>query len=781
MILRNLKSLIRRYPVAVVLNFTGLVAALLAFALIFLQADYELSFDKCHPTADRVFRADKKGDESLFRNILPRGFADDIIGSSAHIEAGCTIVPFFGDTYFTVAEEGRMPVGYKRTLICASEGFIDVFGVKMLEGDSHALKNPNSVIIPKSLAETLFPGEPALGKLLKTDAKFFLRETDGVATVTGVYEDFPSNTQLGNDLYMAIGDIQKGAYGGANFICYLLLDDVSSAQSVADEFNSHFDFAPHGDWLTPIELVPLTSIYFRNEGNIYKSGSRSQLLLLIAIAILILGIGLINFTNFYVALTPLRIQSVNMQKILGSSTRRLRALVVAEAVIWCLSAFMVAALLLGPISDALLTRGVLMQSFSIGKHWGLLLFVGTVAVAAGIIAGIWPGIYSTSGQPAMILKGNYGLSASGKTLRSVLVGVQFVISTALLIFVLFVQRQSRFMQEYPCGYNKNNLAVVDIGGDNSRDKSNWLREELRKLPEVEDVAYAMELIGGADAYSTEGCDFGDGSVSFSQMYCSWNLPQVLGLEVMEGRGFNEGDNGPILLTRDLKARGAEMKVYADEFGEGAPVVGFVKEVNITSMRKADAPVGFQVVTPERGYTLPFAYIRLYDGSDRIAAVDKIRTVLVDMDPTMPFEVQFYDAIGKNLYSGEERLRLAVWLFSLLAVLLSLVGIWGQVLMDVQYKRMEISVKRVFGADMGQITSEGLMLYLRTVAICYVIAAPVGWLVVRYYLQQFAHRVGFMPSVFLLALVIVGLLCAAVVLYHYLKTARMNPAEALKNE
>ena len=148
---------------------------------------------------------------------------------------------------------------------------------------------------------------------------------------------------------------------------------------------------------------------------------------------------------------------------------------------------------------------------------------------------------------------------------------------------------------------------------------------------------------------------------------------------------------------------------------------------------------------------------------------------------MPFEVQFYDAIGKNLYSGEERLRLAVWLFSLLAVLLSLVGIWGQVLMDVQYKRMEISVKRVFGADMGQITGEGLMLYLRTVAICYVIAAPVGWLVVRYYLQQFAHRVGFMPSVFLLALVIVGVLCSAVVLYHYLKTSRMNPAEALKNE
>jgi putative ABC transport system permease protein len=776
MILRNIKSLIRRYPVAVVLNFTGLVAALLAFALIFLQADYELSFDKCHPTADRVFRADKKGDETLFRNILPRGFADDIIGSSAHIEAGCTFMPFLGEIYFSVAEDGKDPIGYKRDLKFVSERFIDVFGIKMIEGDSHALEGPNSVIIPQSLAENLFPGERAIGKLLKTDAKYM--EVPREITVTGVYEDFPTNTQLGNDLYLTVGDVQKGSYGGANFVCYLLLDDAGNSQAVADEFNDHFDFPPQGDWLTPIELVPLTSIYFRNEGNVYKSGSRSQLLLLIAIAILILGIGLINFTNFYVALTPLRIRSVNLQKILGSSTRRLRALVVAEAVIWCICAFVVTALLLGPVSDALLTRGVLMQSFSFGKHWGLLLFVGTVAVATGFIAGIWPGIYSTSGQPAMILRGNYGLSASGKNLRTILVGVQFVISTALLIFVLFVQRQSKFMQEYPCGYDKNNLAVVNIGGENGREKADWLRERLCALPEVKDVAYANDLIGSSDTYSTQGADFGEGEVLMSMIYCSWNLPQVLGLEVLEGRDFNEGEFGPYLLTSDMLSYGAD--IDTGEMDGDAPIVGFVNNVNITSMRKADSPVAFQVHT-SKGHSMPFAYIRLTEGADRLAATDKIGNILREMDLTMPFEVQFYDAIGKNLYSGEERLRLAVWLFSLLAVLLSLVGIWGQVLMDVQYKRMEISVKRVFGADMGQITSEGLMLYLRTVAICYVIAAPVGWLVVRYYLQQFAHRVGFMPSVFLLALVIVGVLCSAVVLYHYLKTARMNPAETLKNE
>ena len=774
MILKNLKSLIRRYPLAVVLNFTGLVAAFVAFALIFLQADYELSFDKCHPTADRVFRADKKGDETLFRNIFPRGFADDIISSSAHIEAGCTVMPFMGEIYFSVAKDGGTPSGYKRDLLFVSEGFIDVFGIKMIEGDSHSLEGPNSVIIPRSLAENMFPGEPALGKLLKTDAKYM--ELPREITVTGVYEDFPSNTQLGNDLYLTIGDIQKGAYDRANFICYLLLDDAGSAEAVADEFNSHFDFAPHGDWLKPIELVPLTSIYFRNEGNVYKSGSRSQLLLLIAIAILILAIGLINFTNFYVALTPLRIRNINLQKILGSSTTRLRTLVAAEAVIWCLCAFAVAALLLGPVSEALATQGVLMQSFTLGKHWGLLVFVGTVALATGIIAGIWPGIYSTSGQPALILRGNYGLSQSGKTLRSALVGVQFVVSIALLIFVLFVQRQSRYMQGYPCGYNKNNLAVVNIGGENGREKADWLRERLCAFPDVEDVAFANDLIGGSDTYSTQGANFGDGEVLMSMIYCSWNLPQVLGLEVLEGRDFNEGEFGPYLLTQDMKTRGAELT----ESGDGEPIIGFINNVNITSMRKADSPVAFQVHT-KKGHSMPFAYIRLAVGADRFAAVDKIKTVLTEMDPTMPYDVQFYESIGKNLYSGEERLRVAVWLFSLLAVLLSLVGIWGQVLMDVQYKRMEISIKRVLGAEISQITSEGLWIYLRTVAICYVVAAPIGWLIVRYYLQQFSHRVGFSLGVFALTLIIVAALCALVVLSHYLRAARMNPAEVLKKE
>ena len=776
MTLKNISSTVRRYPVAVVLNFWGLVFSYLAFTVIFMQVGYELSFDECHPTSSRVFRVDKSQDNSLFRNILPRGFADDIISSSSHIEAGCVYNPFFPETYITIKEEGRQPQGYRKDIKFVTDGFLEVFGVKMVEGNAGALGNLSTAVIPESLAETMFPGESALGKILYTDTPYMFSETDGAVTVVGVYEDFPDNTQLDNAIYASLGHFQEGTYGGANYICYLLLDDVSNMDAVTDGFNSNYDFSPYEGWLSPIELTPFEDIYFLNEGNVYKSGSKGQLLLMVAIAFLILAIGLINFTNFYLALTPVRIKNVNLQKILGSSVGRLRLSVVAESVIWCLSACGIALLLTLPVSEIMHLQGLLPVEFAAGQHWVIVVFSLAAALLTGVAAGIWPGIYSTSGQPAVVLKGRFGLTHSGKTLRTVLVSMQFVISIALLIFVFFLQRQSRFMQEYPCGFEKEGLAVVDIGGKNSVSKSEWLREKLRTFPEIADVAYCMDLVGANDVYMTQECLFAGNAVSANILFCTSNFPEVLGVELSSGRGFSENGIGEVLLTENAVSSGAALEQYPD-LGN---VVGFVNNVNITSLRKSEGVVGFSV-QDNRDYMMNFAYIRLAEGADVSAASAIIRKVLKEMDSVFQHDVLFYDIIGKGLYSGEERLRKLVSLFSLLAIVLSLVGIWGQVLMDVQYRRKEIAVKRVLGAEIKDIAGEGLRHYLKTVAVCFLIAAPAGWAVTDYYLKQFSHRTGFSVTVFLVTLAIVMSLCAAVVLYHYLKTAGSNLEDSLKND
>lgn len=769
MIIQNLKSTLRHYPLASLLNFTGLVCALLCVCVIALQLDWELSFDRCHPTSERVFRVDKTDDESIFRNVLPRGFADDIIVSSSHIESGCIVMPFYGDVFYS-DEEGEK--SGKRTLTPVSEGFIDVFGVKMLEGDSHALERDASVIIPESLAKSLFPSEAALGKILKIDAQYMLPERSAV--IGGVYEDFPTNTQLGNDIYLSLGNLNRGTYGAANFVCYLLLDDPSNAEVVSEEFNSKFDFSQDPGWLSPIELTPLRSIYLRGEGNIYKSGSRGRLALLFAVAILILVIALINFTNFYLALTPLRIRNITLQKVLGASARALRDEVIAEAMIWSLCAFLIAALLLSATAEGLAAEGII--NYTAVSQGKIVLCLGVIALVSGAIAGIWPGVYSTSGQSALKLKGNYGLSESGRALRKGLVGVQLTISIALIIFVLFIQKQNRYMQDYPCGYDKSDLAIVDIGGGNFNENSARIRESLKELPEVSDVAYSMELVGGKDVYSTQTYDFGEGAVMFSTIYCTWNFPDVLGVQVIDGRDFQEGDSERMLLSEDLKDSGAELG------SEGLdPVVGFVNKLNLTSVRKADSPVAFVAISPRAGFQMPYAYIRLLPGTLRHQAVEDITETLHGIDPTTPFDVLFYDSVGKTLYSAEEKLQHSIALFSLIAILLCIVGVWGQVLMDVQYKRRMIAVKRVFGAATYDISAEGVIEYLKLVGVCFIIGAPIGYIATGRYLSSFAHRVPVSADVFLLTLLFVALLCVVVVLTQYLRAARINPAEGVKKE
>lgn len=776
MIFKNIVSLIRRYPAAIAANYIGLVLSFLAFLIICTQVRYETSFDTCYPTAGRIFRADKTDDESLFRNILPRGFSDDIINSSAHIEAGCSLCPFFGDTYFYVKQEGIEPTGYKRAINSVSPEFIKVFGIELVEGSPDALETEGSAIIPESLARLLFPGESAIGKVLHTDAKFLLGSTGNEATITGVYRDLPSNAQLNNDIYASIGHLYEGTYGAANFICYVLLDDASNKGQVEEEFNSHFDFSQFDGWLSPIELVPVEDIYYLNEGNVYKSGTRSQTLLLIALAILILAVGAINFTNFYTALTPVRIRSINTQKIMGASTARLRTGIIAESVLWCITAFILAAAVIVPVSGILYSRDILSVAFSFTDGWPVALFSSAIAILTGIAAGIWPSIFSTSIQPALVIKGGFGFSRTGKTLRTLLIGVQFVISIALFLFVLFVQKQSAFMKSYPCGFDKDRLAVVNIGGDNAMNKSEWLREELTKYADIEEVAYSLELVGSSDIYNTMTYDFGFGPMLMNMIYCSYNFPQALGLVSTQGEMFGEQDYGQVLLTDNLRRQGTEQREYPNF----TRIKGFVNDVNISSMRKANACVCFYMC-PKDMITMPYAYIRMAEGADRATVFDHISSTLKEMDHVFSHDIQFYSTVSEQLYRGENRVRKVIWIFSCLAVILSLVGIWGQTLMDLQYKRKEIAVKRVMGAGRENIIVEGILKYARTLGICFLVGIPAGYLLVSEYLTRFTERVGISAELFVITIAAVCVLTLCVVLSQYLRAASGNPADTLKTE
>ena len=233
LIIRNLAHTLRRYPLPSAINLAGLVVALTAFIIIMSHVEYETTFDRSYPTSGRIFRVD-----------------------------GTMLMPYLGKLPFYIDDAAGEPHGYELRCDMVQPDFMKVFGVRLTSGDPEALTRPQTAIIPRSMAENLFEGD-AVGKILRTDSNWFF--PDGELTVGAVYEDFPSNSNLQNSIYFAVDErVTPYTYGGANFICYLLLDSRESASLVENEFNSNFDFSL--SWMSPIELVPMEDIYFMEQG-----------------------------------------------------------------------------------------------------------------------------------------------------------------------------------------------------------------------------------------------------------------------------------------------------------------------------------------------------------------------------------------------------------------------------------------------------------------------------------------------------------------------------------
>lgn len=785
-IIRNFLSVLRRFKMATALNVAGLAVAFAAFIVILIQVNFERTFDRCHPTSGRIFRVDLTI-PGTFGTILPRAFVEAVIQSSPHIEAGTLLTPSFGNTgyYLSVDRDGQ-PFGFKEIVTTCHATLPRIFAFPIAEGDIDCLKDPEKIMIPQSLATKLF-GEDAsvIGKTLRVEESIWTKSAK-LLTIGAVYKDFPENTQLRNVIYTVIdAEYNINNFGQSNWVCYLLLDDPASADNVADNFNRHFDFKKIFHEGEQIRLVPLTDIYYMNEahdGGTFRSGNKEVTALLFGIALLIVIIAVINFTNFSTSLAPLRIRSINTQKILGSSEALLRRSLWVEAALislmsWLASLFVVwglgrsAAL---PFIDA---------DLDLLSNLPVVLLSGVVAIVVGLIAGIYPAYYMTSFPPALVLKGSFGLSPSGRKLRTALIGIQFVVSIVLIIGACFMRIQSGYIRNFSLGFDTDQVAIVELSRTMYNKHHETFANRLRENPGIEDVAFAMEKVGSKDGYNTNGGEHKGKEFHYFVMMTSSNFLRVMGIPVVEGRDFSKADelsdeasyifNRPARVGADMR-EGEAFESYT--FGH---IVGFVGDVKFTSLRDGENNIAF--VVGDFGYPLPISYIRLRAGTDVRASVEYIREVMRDLDPSYPFNIEFYDEIFNLLYLKEENLRSLVTVFSLLGIIISLVGVFGLVMFETQYRRKEIGIRKVHGATVGEILWMFNKTYLRIVSVCFVIAAPIAWQGVRMWLEGFAYKTPVYWWVFLIALLIVTVITLLTVSFQNWRAANANPVDSIKSE
>jgi putative ABC transport system permease protein len=781
-ILRNFLSTIRRFQLATALNILGLSVAFAAFMIIMIQLNYDYGFDKFHKDYDKIFRLEFTRNTNT-QAVICRPLAEHFFESSPHIVAGALVYLWESDAIFHV-ENDDVQNFYREKSIVVTPEFFDVFTFDFVEGSTDVYIAPGNVFIPLSLKRKIFGNEPAVGKQI-------VHSGWGNQTVLGVYRDLPDNSVLNNCMYFAMQpDENKNSWNNWNYHVYFRVNEASNVSQLFENFKRNFDakalWGESFDWDeagTGLRFTTLPDIHYVTDA-IYDptpKASKQTLMILFAIGIVIIVIAAINFTNFSTALTPMRIKSINTQRVLGARRSSLRLALVFEAVFIGFLSYLVALCLISMFHRSPFAR-LIDADLSLTAH--PFIFGGTalVALLAGLLAGLYPSRYMTSFAPALVLKGGFGLSPKGRKLRNTLIGIQYVASFALIIGASFMYLQNRFMQSSSLGYDKDELITVNIGRiETSRDA---FTNQLKAYSGIEDVTFGEALLSSSDQYMGWGRQYRGEQIQFQTLPVHHSFLKVMGIKITEGRDFRQEDahtqRGAYIFNETARKQyNMELNSSIDNNGE---IIGFMPDVKFASFRTAVVPMAFYVWGTENWGRQPNnAYIKAKAGTDKRAVMSHIHATLAEFDAAFPFEIRFYDEVLQRLYEKESSLSTLISLFSLIAIFISIVGVFGLVVFDSECRRKEIGIRKVLGASVIGIIVMFNKAYFRILVICFVIATPLAWYAIHRWLENFAYKTTMYWWVYALAFVVVGIITVCTVTFQNWRVANDDPVKAIKSE
>ena len=783
-IIKNLLHVVRRFKLATVLNILGLSVAFAAFMVIMMQLNFDFGFDRFHRNHHHIFRLESTINADNFA-VTSRPIAEDFFRSSPHIVAG-TVMRNLGTDYFHVQGESEQR-RFSERVVSASDGLLDVFTFDIVEGSKDAFGTSSYILIPQSLARRMFGNESAIGRQLVSTVIQPL-EAGTLPTIGAVFRDFPANSILNNSIYVPMpDDFAMESWGVFSINAFVRVDDISNMELLYENFmrSEVFPAAAVAAGIG-VRTTPLSAIRFTTDvsHDTVPKASRQMLMILFAIGIVIIIIAGINFTNFSTALMPMRVRNINTQRVLGAQQSTIRLMLVLEAVIFSVVSYFVAILLVKLFSGSSLAD-LVEADLSFSANGLVVGGMVLVAVVVGTVAGLYPSRYITSFAPALALKGNFGLSPKGKRLRNTLIGIQFVASFALIIVASFLYLQNRFMQNAPLGFNRDALIVVDIAriGEN-RDA---FLSQIRAHSGVESITYSQLLISSSDYYSGMGFEHEGEIIRFSVIPVHYTFLQIMGIEVSEGRDFRPEDmgagNGVVILNETAQRR---HNLEVNTTINNIEIIGFVPDIKLTSFRRAAEPMAFLVFGYEAflGHgtnALPHTYIRARRGADMRAIMTHINTTLTEFEPNHTFEVRLFDEVLQQLYEDEITLSRLITLFSLIAIFISIVGVFGLVVFDSECRRKEIGIRKVMGASTMEIIAMFNKAYIKILLICFVIAVPVAWYAVGRWLENFAYRTPMYWWVYLLAFVAIAVVTGLTVTVQNWRVASDDPVRSIKTE
>ena len=777
--IKNFIFILKRFKTSSVLNILGLSVAFAVFIIIMMQANYDSSFDKSVKGSDKIYRVEILHGMEEKQAISNRPLAEIIFESSPHIVGGTYMMTFSGSQFIMVDNAGIWS-GYTERMIPASPGFAKVFQPEMSEGNEKALEEPHSVLIPESMARKFFGKQSAVGKQIGKDKSL---------TIGGVYRDFPANASIDNAIYYPIGDENKTNWNNWNYAVFIRLDNPVSAKDIEANVMQHLPKDIADEWgkggVHPgIQLTKLTDLHFTNDVKYDPTpkASRQKLAVLYAIAVAILVIAGINFINFSMALVPGRIRSINTQKILGASQTNLRWNMISEAMLMCFISFLLSLLLVFLASNISSISGLIDSNMNLLKFPLLIGFTACIALILGFLSGIYPAFYSTSFQPALVLKGSFGLTPQGRTLRNVLIGLQFVASLVLIIAASFMYLQNKFLFQMPLGYDRDEIIVSDMN-DNTRKQRDVLINELKSYPGIEDVSIAQSLIGSSDQYMGWGRKYLDQQIQFQCFPVDPNFLQMMNIPVSEGENFKEDDKDTKFgkyIFNETAHKQYNLKLNTEI--DSAEITGFIPDVHFSTFHTATVPMAFYLIPPQWGnWWMNVAYIKVKAGSNMYEAMNHIKKTFTKIDSEYPFNIRFYDEVLQKAYQKDQRMTSQITVFGAISIFISLIGVFGLILFETRFRRREIAIRKVHGSSIEEVIRLFSKTYIFIWALCFIIACPLAYFFVNKWLAGFAYKTPMYAWVFLAGGAIVLIITMVTVAVQSYRAATLNPTKALNSE
>ena len=773
--------------VSSILNILGLTAAFAALYIILVQVRHDLTYNKALKDSDRIYcLVHKEEGFSGFMPYLSRPLGEAVVANSPDIEVG---------GYAKLEGENRnIRLGDDQPLIEAEMArftppTIEVFGFELVSGSWDSWQG-DAFALSESAAKRF-------GLQVGSPFKYQAGTVWADATVAAIYKDMPCNSDLGAfDMVYNYGDRFIDDWREFGFHYFVKLRkgaDPNTIDEISKPFWRQFLIAVDNpaakdeevkSWIHPMLL---TDMYFAKDGlPVGKTGNKTTTMTLLVIAIFVVVIAFINYINFFFAMVPLRLRSINTRKILGSSRFQLVMSSVGESVLMVVIALGLAVAVVTLFRQSTLAS-LIDTSLDFSHNLGIVALTVGMALFVSVAASIYPALFATSFNPAFALKGTLGTTQKGKAFRIGLIGLQFTVSIALIICAIFVHEQRRYMMEYELGFNQECLLQSQVSWNLANNRE-AVESQLRTDAAIKDIAWG----DGAfvrDSRMSWGRRVRGEEAGWQVYPVSWNFLRFMGIDIVEGRDFTPADeqsDGVYIFNETARdCYGITLDDQLEGWNGIEEIAGFCKDFNFASLRQPITPFAFFIYGKEPVRPCMRLFIRTEAGVDVPALIERTTKTLNNLDPDlgdgMSFEVYPFDQSIESQYKKELNLSKLVTLFTILAIVISLMGVFGLVMFETEHRRKEIGIRRVHGATVQQILAMFNSRFVKIVLVCFVIAVPVSIVIMRRYLEGFAYKVPLHVWVFALALVAVLGVTIAVVTLRSLRAATVNPVKSLRNE